>query len=139
MVSGLTVMISLAGLVFTGMDNFKGVTVGTIAVVGLAMIGSVTVLPALLALLGGWTPGRIPLLGRRRTAALDRGCGRRGRVVRRPLAWGGLALAVLVALAPALGMRLQDAGINGLTRSVPVGAACSASGGVPRRPCRPTW
>jgi putative drug exporter of the RND superfamily len=108
-VSGLTVMIAVAGLFFTGIDVFTGVAVGTIAVVGIAVLGSITVLPALLSWLGRRADsGRIPFLGRRRTAArpsrlwaaLVR------RVVRRPLLWGGLAALVLLALAaPALGMR----------------------------------
>src|ERR1035438_9061980 len=67
-VSGLTVMISLAGLLLTGIDLFTGIAVGTITVVGVAVVGSLTFLPALLSLLGPWTDrGRIPFLGRRRT------------------------------------------------------------------------
>ena len=65
MVSGLTVMISLAGLLLTGIDLFTGIAVGTIMVVGVAVVGSLTVLPALLSLLGPWADrGRIPFLGR---------------------------------------------------------------------------
>jgi RND superfamily putative drug exporter len=91
-VSGLTVMISLAGLFLTGIDVFTGIAVGTITVVGVAVIGSLTALPALLSLLGTWVDkGKIPFLGRRRTAA------RRSafwaalvrKVVARPVAWGG--------------------------------------------------
>ena len=48
-VSGLTVMISLAGLLLTGIDFFTGIAVGTILVVGVAVVGSLTFLPALLA------------------------------------------------------------------------------------------
>jgi RND superfamily putative drug exporter len=60
-VSGLTVMISLAGLFLTGIDVFSGVAIGTIAVVGVAVLGSLTFLPALLSLLGTATDrGRIP-------------------------------------------------------------------------------
>jgi putative drug exporter of the RND superfamily len=71
-VSGLTVMISLAGLFLTGVDVFSGVAVGTILVVGVAVLGSLTFLPALLSLLGRWVDrGRIPFLGRRQT--LERG------------------------------------------------------------------
>ena len=90
-VSGLTVMIALAGLFLTGYAVFTGVAIGTIAVVGVAVAGSLTVLPAVLSWLGRWADrGRIPVLGRRRTvarpsrlwAALVR------RVVARPVAWG---------------------------------------------------
>src|SRR5206468_12897246 len=69
-VSGLTVMIALAGLFLTGIDVFTGVAIGTILVVGVAVLGSLTFLPAILSMLGPWTDrGRIPFLGRRRTAA----------------------------------------------------------------------
>ena len=124
LVSGLTVMIALAGLFLTGIDVFSGVAVGTILVVGVAVLGSLTFLPAILSLLrSGTERGRIPFLGRRRTAAhesrfwalLSRA------VVRRPLAWGGLATAALIALAsPALSLHLEDAGIHEVTANVPV-------------------
>jgi RND superfamily putative drug exporter len=115
-VSGLTVMISLAGLLLTGIDLFTGIAVGTILVVGVAVMGSLTFLPALLSLLGSWADrGRIPFLGRHRTearpsrlwAALVR------QVVRRPLIWGGAATVALLALAaPALGMRTGSPAID---------------------------
>jgi len=123
-VSGLTVMIALAGLFLTGYAVFTGIAVGTILVVGVAVIGSVTVLPALLSLLGGWADrGRIPFLGRRRTAArpsrvwaaLVR------RVVRRPAAWGAVAAIGMLALAaPALGLRLGNPPNGGFPASLPV-------------------
>src|SRR5436190_1794415 len=123
-VSGLTVMISLAGLFLTSIDVFTGIAVGTITVVGVAVIGSLTALPALLSLLGTWVDkGKIPFLGRRRTAA------RRSafwnalvrRVVARPVLWGGTAALALVALTiPAFNMRLADPGLHDLPTSVPV-------------------
>ena len=122
-VSGITVMISLAGLLFTGIDMFTGFAIGTICVVGVAVAGSLTALPALLSLLGPWADrARIPFLGKARTkaehsrlwAALV------GRVVRKPLVWGGVAVAALGALAlPALGMRIGSPAIN-LPSSLPV-------------------
>jgi RND superfamily putative drug exporter len=123
-VSGLTVMICLAGLFLTGIDVFSGVAVGTIIVVGVAVLGSLTFLPAILSMLGKWTDrGRIPFLGRRRTAAHEsRFWGMLARaVVRRPLIWGGVAAAVLLALAaPVLSLNLEDAGIHSLPANVPV-------------------
>jgi RND superfamily putative drug exporter len=123
-VSGLTVMISLAGLFLTGIDVFTGFAIGAITVVGVAVIGSLTALPALLALLGTWVDkGKIPFLGRRRTAA------RRSafwnalvrRVVARPVLWGGTAGLALLALAvPAASMRLTDPGLHDLPTSIPV-------------------
>ena len=123
-VSGLTVMISLAGLFLTGIDVFSGVAIGTILVVGVAVLGSLTFLPALLSLLGkGTDRGRIPFLGRRRAAARpSRLWGAVVRaVVRRPLALGGLAtIALLVMAAPVLSLRLEDPGIHSLPENVPV-------------------
>jgi putative drug exporter of the RND superfamily len=124
LVSGLTVMIALAGLFLTGIDVFSGVAIGTIMVVGIAVLGSLTFLPAILSMLGTWTDrGRIPFLGRRRTAAREsRFWGGLARaVVRRPLIWGGVAAAVLLALAtPVLSLNLEDPGIHSLPSNVPV-------------------
>ncbi|WP_340686972.1 MMPL family transporter [Amycolatopsis coloradensis] len=111
-VSGVTVVLCVGGLVFTGLDNFTGLAISTAFVVGLAVLGAVTVLPALLSLLGDKVDrGRIPWLGKRRTAAENsRFWSATARVVtRRPALWGGLATALLLLLTlPALGMRLQD-------------------------------
>ncbi|HEU5418383.1 MAG TPA: MMPL family transporter [Streptosporangiaceae bacterium] len=123
-VSGLTVMIALAGLFLTGYAVFTGVAIGTILVVGVAVAGSVTALPALLSLLGSWADrGRIPVLGRRRTAARPSRMWAAlvSRVVRRPAAWGAVALAAMVALAiPAAGLRLGNPPDGGFPASLPV-------------------
>ncbi len=123
-VSGLTVMISLAGLFLTGIDVFSGVAIGTILVVGVAVLGSLTFLPALLSLLSAATDrGRIPFLGRRRAAARpSRLWGLVVRaVVRRPLALGGLAAVALLALAtPLLSLHLENPDLHAFPDSVPV-------------------
>jgi RND superfamily putative drug exporter len=137
-ISGLTVMISLAGLFLSGIELFTGMAFGTITVVGVAVAGSLTVLPGLLSMLGDWADrGRIPFLGRHRTearpsrlwAALVR------RVVRRPLVWGGLAaMALLLLSVPALGMRLGNAIID-LPNHVPVAQTLAKiSDAFPGRP-----
>jgi putative drug exporter of the RND superfamily len=123
-VSGLTVMIALAGLFVSGIAVFTGMAIGTITVVGVAVAGSLTVLPALLSWLGRWADrGRIPFLGRRRTAArpsrlwaaLVR------RVVAHPAAWGSVAALAMIALAvPGLGMRLGAPPDGGFPGSLPV-------------------
>jgi RND superfamily putative drug exporter len=123
-VSGLTVMISLAGLFLTGINVFAGFAVGTIAVVGVAVLGSLTFLPGLLSMLGEWTErGRIPFLGKRRTVAREsRTWGLLARaVVRRPVLWGGAATVALLALAaPTLSLHLENPGIYDLTAKAPV-------------------
>jgi putative drug exporter of the RND superfamily len=123
-ISGLTVMTALAGLFLSGYSVFTGIAIGSMIVVGLTVLGSLTVLPALLSLLGSRADrGRIPFLGRRRTAArpsrlwaaLVR------RVVRRPAAWGAVAATAMLALAaPALGMRIGNPPDGGFPASLPV-------------------
>jgi len=126
LVSGLTVMIAMAGLFLTGIDQFTGIALGTIAVVGIAVAGSLTVIPALLSWLGHRADrGRIPFFGRGRAvarpsrlwAALVR------RVVAHPAIWGVTATVALIALAaPALGMRLGEPALD-----VPPGQAVVAT------------
>jgi RND superfamily putative drug exporter len=128
-ISGLTVMISISGLLFTGITMFTGFAIGTMIVVGVAVVGSLTALPALLSLLGPWADrGRIPFLGKARTRA-DRSrlwSALVTRVVRRPLVWGGIAVVALMALAfPALSMRLGNPSIN-LPTSLPIVRTLSA-------------
>ena len=116
LVSGLTVIATMAGLFFVGGGPFTGMALGTIAVVGIAVAGSLTVLPALLAWLGPKADaGRIPFLGRRQAAArpsrLWGGAGPPGG--RRPLVWGGIATVALLALAaPALSLRLGEPAVD---------------------------
>jgi RND superfamily putative drug exporter len=113
LVSGLTVMVSMAGMYLAGAPTFVSFATGTILVVASAMIASLTVLPALLSLMGDriHKPGRIPGV-----QALKRVAGRISlwsrvidAVTRRPKLWGGLAATVLVAMAiPAAGMDLGN-------------------------------
>jgi RND superfamily putative drug exporter len=116
LISGLTVMVSLAGLFLTGIDIFTGIAFGTIMVVGVAVLGSLFFLPALLSWLGPWADRlQLPYLGRRLThpKASTLWAGLAKRVVRRPLLYGGVAAAALLALsAPALGMRLGNPSVN---------------------------
>ena len=77
LIAGTTVGIAMAGQFVVGSDIFNGIAAGTIVVVGCAVAGSLTVLPALLQLLGPRVDrGRHPLPAaardRRRIAFLDR-------------------------------------------------------------------
>src|SRR5581483_9422382 len=91
-VSGMTVLIALAGLLFTGSKVFTSIGLATIVVVAIAVVGSVTVLPAVLAKLGDRVNrGRLPLLGRMR-----------GRREGRGGAWARLAGVVTSRPGPAL-------------------------------------
>ncbi|NUR59272.1 MAG: MMPL family transporter [Catenulispora sp.] len=124
LVSGLTVMASLGGLFLTGMDVFSGWSVGTILVVGMAMLGSVTVVPALLSWFGDKIDkGRVPFLGKRRTVARESRFWRFlvRRVVKRPLLWGVPAGLLLVALAiPGTGLKAENSGGADLTYGKPI-------------------
>jgi uncharacterized membrane protein YdfJ with MMPL/SSD domain len=122
LVSGLTVMAAMCGMFLMGSRVFVSFAVGTVLVVAIAIVGSLTVLPAVLSKLGdGVDRGRLPFL--RRT-----GDGRSlfwvaivDRVLRRPLLWGGLAAALLVALAiPAFRLHTVNSGVQGLPRDLPV-------------------
>jgi putative drug exporter of the RND superfamily len=137
-VSGLTVMISLAGLFLSGIELFTGMAFGTITVVGVAVVGSFTVLPGSLSLLGDWADrAQVPFLGRRSTAARPSRfwAALVGRVVRNPAVWGGLAAAAMIALTvPAFGMRLGNPLID-LPANVPVAQTLAKIGAAfPGRP-----
>jgi RND superfamily putative drug exporter len=124
LVSGLTVMATMTGFFLTGFESFNGIAIGTIMVVGIAMLGSLTFLPGLLSLLGKATDrGRIPFLGKRQARARESRLWHAvvTAVVRRPLAWGALTMIALLALAsPLLSLHLEEPGIHDLPASIPV-------------------
>lgn len=127
LVSGVTVMVAMAGMFLSGLLLFKGFALATILVVLIAMLGSVTVLPALLSWLGDRIDaGRIPLLNRRggrgaRSGRAGRGVRQSGAtagrllkpVLARPAVFAAGAVVVLLALAaPALGMKTEELGLE---------------------------
>ncbi len=123
LVSGAAVIGSMAGLFIVGGATFDSLATGAIIVVAVAVIGSVTVLPALLAKLGRWSDRpRIPLLWRVNRRIGQGGISRRllAPVVRRPVAALLVALTALVLLAvPSLGMKTNNANLDTLPRSIP--------------------
>src|SRR6185503_9507218 len=121
LISGLTVMIAMAGMFITGNSTFMGMGLGTILVVAVAVLGSLTVLPAILAAFGDKiNKGRIPLLRRRSEARESRAWGWTvDRVMRRPLVAVVLAGGLLVALSiPALGMQTKLSGTEDLPQDL---------------------
>ena len=67
LISGLTVIVAMAGMFLAGDQTFTALGIGAITVVLVAMIGSVTVVPAVLSVLGDRVEkGRIPFLHRLR-------------------------------------------------------------------------
>lgn len=125
LISGLTVMVAMAGMYLAGNAVFTSFATGTILVVGVAMLGSVTVLPALMSKLGDRVnSGRVPFLAKRRErsggesrlwgAILD-------RVLRRPWLSAIASATVLVVIAlPALNLHTVNPGIQGLPRDLAV-------------------
>jgi uncharacterized membrane protein YdfJ with MMPL/SSD domain len=122
LVSGVTVMTAMAGMYLMGSKTFASFATGTIIVVAVAMIGSVTVLPAMLARLGDRVEkGRIPGLHREKASDSRFWGWIVDRVMRRPLLTGGLATALLVAMAlPALGLHTGLPGATGLPQDMPI-------------------
>jgi RND superfamily putative drug exporter len=122
LISGLTVMTAMAGMFLTGDKTFGSFAMATILVVAIAVLGSLTVLPALLSWLGDRVnKARVPFLHR-----LQRPEGGRmwgwilDRVLARPLVSAVAATAVLVALAlPALGMKTVVPGAEALPQDLP--------------------
>jgi uncharacterized membrane protein YdfJ with MMPL/SSD domain len=122
-VSGLTVMVAMGGMFFAGDKTFNGFGLATILVVASAVLGSVTVLPALLSRLGdNVDKGRIPFLSKRLAK-------REGRVwntildvvLKRPLVSLVLSAGLLVALAlPALGLHTTTPGVEAFSSKIPV-------------------
>ena len=124
LVSGITVMIAMAGMYFGGDATFVSFATGTIAVVAVAMIGSITILPALLSLCGDRVDkGRVPGLGRLKARIASFGLWSRvvDRVMRRPLVSAVASVALLLALAaPALQMTTGTSGPDGLPQDLPL-------------------
>jgi uncharacterized membrane protein YdfJ with MMPL/SSD domain len=124
LVSGFTVMVAMAGMLVTGDKGYESFGVATMTVVATAMIGSLTVLPALLSKLGDRIEkGRIPFLGRLRRS--DGGENRVWSVVltpalRKPAVAAVAATAVLLALAtPVLHVHTAQTGLDALPANIP--------------------
>ncbi|MGH3013464.1 MAG: MMPL family transporter [Gaiellaceae bacterium] len=116
LISGLTVIVAMSGMFLAGIQGMSAFAVGTILVVAVAMLGSLTVLPATLSWLGDRVDrGRVPFVSRLRR---DDGQGRIWgaivtAVMRRPVVSVVLAGGLLVALAiPALQLRTVQPGID---------------------------
>jgi uncharacterized membrane protein YdfJ with MMPL/SSD domain len=121
LISGLTVMAAMSGMFLTGDKTFSSFAMAAIMVVAIAVLGSLTVLPALLSRLGDRVnKARVPFLYR-----LQRPGGGRGwswildRVLRRPVVSVVVSAGILVALAlPALGMKTVVPGAEALPKGL---------------------
>jgi RND superfamily putative drug exporter len=127
LISGATVTIAMAGMLFSGDKTFESFSIATMIVVIVAMLGSLTVLPALLAKFGdGVENGRVPLLSRMQRP--DGGSRVWARiltpVLRHPVASTLAASGVLLVMAiPTLSLHTASDGPRSLPRSVATVAA----------------
>jgi RND superfamily putative drug exporter len=123
-VSGVAVIVSMAGLYLANDAVFSALATGSVIVVAVAVLGSLTVLPALLAKLGKRVDRpRVPFLWRltNRTGPPRVWPKLLRPALRFPLVTLVLSVAALGALAlPALDMKLKSSGEEDLPRSIPV-------------------
>jgi RND superfamily putative drug exporter len=116
--SGITVLIAMAGMLLSGTTVFESIGIGAMLVVFVAMVGSLTVLPALLGRLGD---------------KVDKGRVRKGRptsrawdavlrpVLRFPALAAAVSVAVLVVLAlPTTRLHTTLLGVGDLPTSIPI-------------------
>src|SRR5215211_2479403 len=123
LVSGFIVIAAMAGMYFGGAPTFLSFATGTILVVTIAILGSLTVLPAVLSKLGDRVnKGRIPFLRpEKRTGEARAWNWVLDRVLRRPVVSVIAAGAILVVLAiPVFHIHTADSGVDGLPRSLEV-------------------
>ncbi|HSB39234.1 MAG TPA: MMPL family transporter [Gaiellaceae bacterium] len=123
LISGFTVLVAMAGMFFAADKTYLSFGIATMIVVAVAMLGSLTVLPAVLSKLGTRVDkGRIPFVHRFRHDAEG---SRLWSVILRPtlrhpvaaVALGGGAL-LLLAL-PAFGMHTAQSGFEALPKNAP--------------------
>jgi RND superfamily putative drug exporter len=116
--AGITVIISLMGMLLLGLPFLYGVATAAAIAVLCTMIAALTLLPALLSLVGNWVNRlRIPFFGRGARSIDEHGWWFRwsGRIQRRPwlaaLLSGGLLIVLCI---PTLSLRLgtNDAGTD---------------------------
>jgi uncharacterized membrane protein YdfJ with MMPL/SSD domain len=125
--SGLTVIVAMSALFLTGQGTFMGMAQATAIVVAVAMLGSLTVIPALLATLGDRVErGRIPFLGRRLEQRRSQGESRfwsavvrlaLAHPVRATVAAGGLLVLLAV---PAFRLETASLGAADVPRDVAI-------------------
>ncbi len=124
LVSGLTVMVAMAGMYFGGAPTFTSFATGTIIVVAVAVVGSLTVLPALLAWLGDRVEkGGVPIIKDQPWNASESSIWSRilTPALRHPAISAAAAAAVLLVLAiPTLHIHTETPGTETLPQNLSV-------------------
>jgi RND superfamily putative drug exporter len=123
LISGFTVIVAMAGMLVTGDKSYFSFGISAMMVVAVAMLGSLTVLPAVLSKLGDRIErGRIPYLSRLRR---ESGENRFWSAVltpalRKPVVAVVASTAVLLALAtPVLHVHTVQSGLDSLPKDIP--------------------
>jgi uncharacterized membrane protein YdfJ with MMPL/SSD domain len=113
----------MAGMLLSGDKSYLGFGIATMMVVGIAMLGSLTVLPAMLSKLGDRVEkGRIPYLHRLRRKSGDNRFWKAvlTPALRRPGIAAAVSAAALLALAlPVLNLHTAQSGLDALPNSAP--------------------
>jgi len=119
--SGMTVVLALLGMLIVPTNIFASLAIGAILVVTMAVAAALTLLPAVLSLLGDKVDRlRVPYLGRRLLAArADGRVSLLARLAQRAMRRPAIALAIgagvlLLAAAPSLGMKTGVSGVGTL-------------------------
>ena len=124
MISGFTVMIAMAGMYLAGASTFQSFATGTILVVAMAVVGSLTVLPATLAWLGDRIEkGGVPIIKDQPWNAGESALWSRilNPVLRHPLVSTLAAGGLLVFLAiPAFSLHTANPGVETLPQDLSV-------------------
>ena len=122
-VSGIAVIVSMGGLFAVGDVTFASIATGSLVVVAFAVFGSLTVLPALLTLLGPKVDRpRIPGLWRLGARLQPGAISKRllAPALRRPVVALATGLVLLGALSlPAMGMKQQTSSLDSLPQDIP--------------------
>jgi uncharacterized membrane protein YdfJ with MMPL/SSD domain len=122
MISGLTVMMAMAGMYLAGAPTFQSFATGTILVVAVAVVGSLTVLPAVLAWLGDRVEkGGVPIIKNQSWNAQESGIWSRivDRVLRHPVVSVIAAGGLLVFLAiPAFSLHTANQSTESLPQNL---------------------
>jgi putative drug exporter of the RND superfamily len=122
--SGLTVVLALLGLLIVPTNIFASLAIGAILVVSMSVLAALTLLPAVLGLLGDRVNSlKLPYLGRR--IIDNRAAGRTSwiariayRAMKRPAVALVIGVTVLLVLAyPALDMKTGVSGVNSFPNS----------------------
>jgi uncharacterized membrane protein YdfJ with MMPL/SSD domain len=123
LISGLTVIVAMAGLLLTGDKVFMSFGVATMLVVAVAMLGSLTVLPAIMSKLGDRIEkGRIPFLGRFRRNTSDNRVWNKllTPALRHPVITLVASAGILLAMAvPVLSLHTAQSGLESMPKSLP--------------------